>query len=212
MALRRLAASSRLTGPMTARIRSRVQARPRRMTDGCTPAATPTRRPEDSRPTTVRGSLIQGRRRPGVDAARPSRRGQPGQSGRDPLAAARGLPGRPYRRSPTAGGSPRPGPRPSALVDPYNQNTLKGDRPICDPADESEARRRSLGCRAHRLLGLTGPDWFFVASAISDTVIEPRTFPIPVGVQTTQRPGSIDVFGDNRSLVLVADLHRRPSR
>ncbi|MEA3043944.1 MAG: hypothetical protein QOH47_1782 [Sphingomonadales bacterium] len=86
--------------------------------------------------------------------------------------------------------------------DPYNQNTLKGDRPICEPADESEARRNSLGCRVHGLLGLHESDWFFVASAISDTVIEPRTFPIPVGVQTTQRPGSLDVFGDNRSLVL----------
>ncbi|MBV9883035.1 MAG: hypothetical protein JO276_08510, partial [Sphingomonadaceae bacterium] len=31
--------------------------------------------------------------------------------------------------------------------DPYNQNTLKGDRPICVPADESEAREHSLGCR-----------------------------------------------------------------
>ncbi|MEA3045058.1 MAG: hypothetical protein QOH47_2896 [Sphingomonadales bacterium] len=87
--------------------------------------------------------------------------------------------------------------------DPYNQNTLKGDRPICDPADESEARRASLGCRTHRLLGLHEPDWFFAFSAISDTVIEPRTFPIPVGVQTTQNPGSIDVFGRNHSLVLA---------
>ena len=84
--------------------------------------------------------------------------------------------------------------------DPYNQNTLKGDRPICDPADE--ARHDTLGCRAHRLLGLHEADWFFAASAISDTVIEPRSFPIPVGVQTTNRPGSIDVFGRNRSLVL----------
>jgi len=33
-------------------------------------------------------------------------------------------------------------------------------------------------------------------------VIEPRTFPIPVGVQTTQRPGSIDVFGDDASYVI----------
>jgi hypothetical protein len=84
--------------------------------------------------------------------------------------------------------------------DPYNQNTLKGDRPICEPGDE--ARHDTLGCRAHRLLGLTGADWFLAASAISDTVIEPRSFPIPVGVQTTNRPGSNDVFGRNRSLVL----------
>lgn len=63
--------------------------------------------------------------------------------------------------------------------DPYNQNTLKGDRPI--PGTK---------------------DWFFVATAISDTVIEPRTFPIPVGVQTTQEP-SLDLFGDPDSLVLA---------
>ena len=30
---------------------------------------------------------------------------------------------------------------------------------------------------------------------MSDSVVEPRSFPIPVGVQTTQRPGSLDVFG-----------------
>ena len=46
-------------------------------------------------------------------------------------------------------------------LDPYNQNTLKGDRPIF------------------------GEDWFLDLSAISDTVIEPRSSPIPVGIQTT---------------------------
>lgn len=93
----------------------------------------------------------------------------------------------------------------SRWYDPYNQNVLKGDRPICLPTDEEQARRREAGiarCATPRFLGLTGHDWEFVASLISDTVIEPRTFPIPVGVQTTQRPGSLDVFGDNRSLVL----------
>jgi len=87
--------------------------------------------------------------------------------------------------------------------DPYNQNLLKGDIPICDPADESEARQGSLGCRAHRMLGLHEADWFLAVSAISDTVVEPRTFPIPVGVQTTRAPGSNDVFGRNHSLVLA---------
>ncbi len=72
--------------------------------------------------------------------------------------------------------------------DPYHQNTLKGDRPI----DRAKVP----------WLPIKGDDWFFVASAVSDTVIEPRTFPIPVGVQTTERPGSLDVFGKNRSLVL----------
>ena len=38
---------------------------------------------------------------------------------------------------------------------------------------------------------------------MSDTVFEPRTFPIPVGVQTAERPGSLDVFGKDRSFVFA---------
>ncbi|MCK0530577.1 hypothetical protein [Sphingobium agri] len=72
--------------------------------------------------------------------------------------------------------------------DPYGQNTLKGDRPI---------NRQKV-----KWLPIKGDDWFFVANAVSDSVIEPRTFPIPVGVQTTERPGSIDVFGKDASYVL----------
>jgi hypothetical protein len=60
----------------------------------------------------------------------------------------------------------------SRWLDPYNQNTIKGDRPI-------------KGTK----------DWFFTFAGISDTVIEPRSFPIPVSIQTTSRPGSNDVFG-----------------
>jgi hypothetical protein len=89
--------------------------------------------------------------------------------------------------------------------DPYNQNTLKGDRPICIPSVEEQERRRREGrpkCRTPRLLGLHGEDWFLVLNGISDTVIEPRTFPMPVGVQTTERPGSNDIFGRNGSLLL----------
>ncbi|MEJ7927146.1 hypothetical protein WG908_10320 [Sphingobium sp. AN641] len=71
--------------------------------------------------------------------------------------------------------------------DPYNQNSLKGDRPI----DRAKAK----------WLPIKGDDWFLVANAVSDTVLEPRTFPIPVGVQTTQRPGSLDVFGKDASFV-----------
>src|SRR6185312_5237694 len=44
-------------------------------------------------------------------------------------------------------------------------------------------------------------DWFFTLNAVSDTVVEPRTFPIPVGVQTTERPQSLDVFGKQASVV-----------
>ncbi|TNE50914.1 MAG: hypothetical protein EP341_07450 [Sphingomonadales bacterium] len=71
--------------------------------------------------------------------------------------------------------------------DPYNQNTYKGDRPI-NPDKVP-------------WLPIKGHDWFFVANAISDTVIEPRSFPIPVGVQTTEDPDRIDVFGDDFSTV-----------
>ena len=85
--------------------------------------------------------------------------------------------------------------------DPYNQNTLKGDRPLCTPSDTSEQHQGTLGCRIADFLNLEGDDWFFVANAVSDTVFEPRTFPIPTGVQTTQRPDSNDVFGRPNSIV-----------
>lgn len=55
--------------------------------------------------------------------------------------------------------------------DPYNQNTLKSDRPIFD-------------------------DWFVNVAAISDTIVEPRRLPTPVGIQTTDRANTLDVFGD----------------
>lgn len=93
--------------------------------------------------------------------------------------------------------------------DPYNQNILKGDRPLCIPTEEEQTRRREAGerpCRTPRFLGLASPDWFFVASAVSDSVFEPRSFPIPVGVQTTQDPGSNDVFGRDNSIVAVQTI------
>jgi hypothetical protein len=73
------------------------------------------------------------------------------------------------------------------LIDPYNQNTYKGDRPI-NPDKVP-------------WLPITGDDWFFVANLISDSVYEPRTFPIPVGVQTTEDPDRLDVFGNDFSQV-----------
>ena len=90
--------------------------------------------------------------------------------------------------------------------DPYNQNTLKGDRPLCTVSDRSEENQRRLGCRVADFLGLQNDDWFVVASAVSDTVIEPRTFPIPVGLQVPDRPGSDDVFGRNHSVAAVQTL------
>lgn len=58
--------------------------------------------------------------------------------------------------------------------DPYNQNTLKGDKPVF------------------------GEDWFFSLGVVSDTVYEPRELPTPVGPQSTSGAGSLDVFGAGR--------------
>jgi hypothetical protein len=60
--------------------------------------------------------------------------------------------------------------------DPYNQNVIKGDRPI-------------LGTN----------DWFLDLTGISDSVAEVRSFPVGVGTQNTQRPGSLDTFGNANS-------------
>lgn len=62
--------------------------------------------------------------------------------------------------------------------DPYNQNLLKADKPIRD-------------------------DWFFSLLGISDTVIEPRSLPTPVGPQGSARPGAYDPFSEPRQLILA---------
>ncbi len=67
--------------------------------------------------------------------------------------------------------------------DPYNQNTLKGDRPI-------------LGTK----------DWFFSANIISDTVYEPRKLPTPVSPATSRSPGALDVFGGRDQTVFSQTL------
>ncbi|MDX1569539.1 MAG: hypothetical protein R3200_03575 [Xanthomonadales bacterium] len=58
------------------------------------------------------------------------------------------------------------------IWDPYNVNTYKADKPIHD-------------------------DWFLNLLAISDTVIEPRSIPTPVGIQSTNDAGDLGVFGNN---------------
>nr|WP_240959347.1 hypothetical protein [Novosphingobium olei] len=72
-------------------------------------------------------------------------------------------------------------------LDPFHHNLLKGDQPL--------ARGKRPGF-------LKGDDWFLVLNGISDTVVEPRSFPIPVGNQTTSNPNEIDTFGRSNSLVL----------
>ncbi|HEX4271842.1 MAG TPA: hypothetical protein VHZ32_10665, partial [Rhizomicrobium sp.] len=75
--------------------------------------------------------------------------------------------------------------------DPYNQNVIKGDRPI-----------------------LGTDDWFLDLSGISDSVAELRSFPTPVSIQTTQRPGSLDVFGQadsslyTQTFIAGADIYK----
>jgi hypothetical protein len=155
--------------------------------------------------TTPEGAVLPGRRRPGV----PQHQLEPPVSQDNPGA----LRAPPPEAFPT---DQIPVPDRWRLVetlglvkerwfDPYHQNSLKGDRPICIPSPEERRRRKEAHlppCRTPAFLGLKGDDWFVNLSAVSDTVVEPRTFPIPVGVQTTERPGSVDVFGRNGSLVL----------
>ncbi len=58
------------------------------------------------------------------------------------------------------------------LLDPYNQNTLKADRPIF------------------------GRDWFLNVLLVSDSLVEARRIPTPVGTQLNEAPGKIDQFGE----------------
>ncbi len=70
---------------------------------------------------------------------------------------------------------------PTNLLDPYNgNNPLKGDLPLYGKDN----------------------DWFFNLLVISDTVFEPRRFPVPVGGPSTLRPGGIDLFGSGRQTLL----------
>lgn len=64
--------------------------------------------------------------------------------------------------------------------DPYAQNTLKGDKPL--HAED---------------------DWFLQLVGISDTIIEPRSLPTPVGPQATDRPGSNDIFAGSDQIILA---------
>ena len=71
--------------------------------------------------------------------------------------------------------------------DPYNHNVYKGDKPF-----EPFAK--------------WGPDWFLSLSAISDSLIETRHLPTPVGAQSSDRAGANDMFGRSRQTVFVETL------
>lgn len=65
--------------------------------------------------------------------------------------------------------------------DPYNQNTIKADKPIHG-------------------------DWFFNVTAISDSVVEFREVPTPVGGQTTRDPDSLDVLGNTQQALFNQNI------
>ncbi|MGJ8693600.1 MAG: hypothetical protein ACSHW0_14125 [Thalassotalea sp.] len=69
------------------------------------------------------------------------------------------------------------------LWNPYDgHNPIKGDMPIW------------------------GDDWFYSLIAISDTVVEPRNIPLPVGNATTTRPDSLDTIGHGDSTIFSQTL------
>ena len=71
---------------------------------------------------------------------------------------------------------------PQRWYDPYNQNTLKGDKPLFKK------------------------DWFLSLSLISDTIYEPRELPTPAGPQSSSGAGSTDVFGEGRQSLANQNL------
>src|SRR6202158_2692621 len=66
--------------------------------------------------------------------------------------------------------------------DPYNPNTLKGDRPVF------------------------GEDWFFNLGVISNTLFEARKLPTPIGAQSSQDPQANDQFGRGRQSTFAQNL------
>jgi hypothetical protein len=66
--------------------------------------------------------------------------------------------------------------------DPYNQNVWKGDKPI------------------------HGDDWFLSLLAISDTIMEPRSLPTPVGPQSSLNPGAVDIFSGPDQTIFASTL------
>ncbi|MDP9055758.1 MAG: hypothetical protein M3N34_00270 [Pseudomonadota bacterium] len=72
-------------------------------------------------------------------------------------------------------------------IDPYHQSGLRGDRPI----DRSK----------YPWLPINGDDWFIEANFTSDTVIEPRSLPLPVSNSGGQNPGELSTFGGDRSFL-----------
>ncbi|MBX7144246.1 MAG: hypothetical protein K1X79_07325 [Oligoflexia bacterium] len=71
------------------------------------------------------------------------------------------------------------------FYDPYNQNVLKGDIPV---------------------FGAPGHEWFFESTIISDTLLERRALPLPVGGPSTNSSESTDTFGERRQGIINENL------
>jgi len=69
------------------------------------------------------------------------------------------------------------------IIDPYNRNPLKADRPMFGTED-----------------------WFFSLSVISDTFTEVRDVPTPVGSIASARPGSNGIFGGDNQFSLQQNI------
>jgi hypothetical protein len=71
--------------------------------------------------------------------------------------------------------------------DPYNQNVFKGDKP-------------------YKPFEKWGEDVFLSLVGISDSLAEARRLPIPVGAQSSRRPGASDVFAPGHQLTLAQSI------
>ncbi len=71
--------------------------------------------------------------------------------------------------------------------DPYHQNVYKGDKPY-------EPFRK------------WGEDMFLNLIGVSDSLVEARRLPIPVGPQAVRRAGAVDVFAPSNQLTLAQTL------
>jgi hypothetical protein len=66
-------------------------------------------------------------------------------------------------------------------LNPYQQSTLKGDRPVFD-------------------------DWYLKLDAVLDSVAEPRSLPVPADVLVANPPGQNDSFGKPRQFAIAETL------
>ena len=80
------------------------------------------------------------------------------------------------------------------LVDPYNQNILKGDIPIGDDPWLKE--------KFPLLAKVFQDEWFSNVGIISDSLAEFRRLPTPVAPQTSIRAQSDDLFGQGKQYTL----------